>query len=82
MYREAASHIYTALTLQATDDAAAHAPSPDAGAGVTSAALWETLRVALELLDRSDLANLTSRRGELSPLFLSKRSNESEMGKQ
>lgn len=67
MYRDAASHIYTALTLQATNDSAQAQLQPDVGldgkeAGVTSSSLWETLRVSLELLGRSDLADLTSKR--------------------
>lgn len=63
MYKDAASHIYTALTLQseATEhDQVGGAQSEDHG--VTSSSLWETLRVACELMDRPDLAAMTSHR--------------------
>ena len=51
MYQEAAEHAYTALTLQ-------HASDDDVplGKNLQSTNLWETLRVALELMDRPDLA--------------------------
>lgn len=51
MYQDAAVHIYTALTLQQ-----AEAERLGEGGVKESASLWETFRVALELLNRSDLA--------------------------
>lgn len=70
MYRQAALHIYTALTLQSesvdlSQDAVAREQSNLLGSGVngvTSSSLWETLRVACELMDRPDLANYAVQR--------------------
>lgn len=63
MYKDAASHIYTALTLQS--ESAHEEPNDnqmEVGGGITSSSLWETLRVACELMDRPDLATLTKQR--------------------
>lgn len=60
MYREAASHIYTALCLQSESvDLSGDAMMQEAAknGSVTSTSLFETLRVCCELLDRPDLAN-------------------------
>lgn len=63
MYRDAASHIYTALLLQSESVDAAEAAGGATGAslgsgsaGIASTSLWETLRVACELMNRPDLA--------------------------
>ncbi|KAJ1020781.1 hypothetical protein NDA16_004171 [Ustilago loliicola] len=60
MYQDAAEHIYTALTLQQAEaeqlgmvNGGKDANRPSSA---TSGSLWETFRVALELLNRSDLA--------------------------
>ncbi|CDU25625.1 related to peroxisomal targeting signal receptor [Sporisorium scitamineum] len=60
MYQDAAEHIYTALTLQQAE-AETLGMVNDAN-GATSGSLWETFRVSLELLNRSDLAVKCSRR--------------------
>ncbi|TKY86347.1 hypothetical protein EX895_004496 [Sporisorium graminicola] len=54
MYQDAAEHIYTALTLQQAE--AETLGMVNDATGATSGSLWETFRVALELLNRSDLA--------------------------
>lgn len=60
MYQDAAEHIYTALTLQ---QAEAETLGTAGGKGsATSGSLWETFRVALELLNRSDLAAKCAKR--------------------
>lgn len=60
MYQDAAEHIYTALTLQQAEaETLGMAAEKDSA---TSGSLWETFRVALELLNRSDLAAKCSRR--------------------
>ncbi|EPQ29468.1 uncharacterized protein PFL1_03223 [Pseudozyma flocculosa PF-1] len=66
MYQDAATHIYTALTLQQAETETldsvgrSRSPSPSTSSAVksgpTSGSLWETFRVSLELLNRSDLA--------------------------
>ena len=63
MYKDAASHIYTALTLQseATENDQLGGAQGESH-GVTSSSLWETLRVACELMDRPDLSALTAQR--------------------
>uniref|UniRef100_V5ETI9 Peroxisomal targeting signal receptor n=2 Tax=Kalmanozyma brasiliensis (strain GHG001) TaxID=1365824 RepID=V5ETI9_KALBG len=65
MYQDAAEHMYTALTLQQAE--AEQLGMVNGGNGgekgsATSGSLWETFRVALELLNRSDLAAKCSRR--------------------
>lgn len=64
MYQDAASHIYTALTLQSesSDEDLQKEQTQQVSGGVTSSSLWETLRVACELMDRPDLAALTRER--------------------
>ncbi|MCO5598712.1 hypothetical protein L7F22_052810 [Adiantum nelumboides] len=67
MYREAASHIYTALCLQSesvdlSGDAMMQETTATArNSSVTSSSLFETLRVCCELLDRPDLADLAAK---------------------
>ncbi|GAC95714.1 hypothetical protein PHSY_003290 [Pseudozyma hubeiensis SY62] len=60
MYQDAAEHIYTALTLQQAE-AETLGVAAEKGTA-TSGSLWETFRVALELLNRSDLASKCARR--------------------
>lgn len=69
MFEEAARHCYTALSLQ--DAARQTNRQLDHGSGVVNSSseaesdngsLWETMRVALELMDRPDLALVTQRR--------------------
>jgi peroxin-5 len=62
MYQDAASHIYTALTLQSESSEEDLQNEQSSSGGVTSSSLWETLRVACELMDRPDLALLTRER--------------------
>ncbi|PWZ02043.1 TPR-like protein [Testicularia cyperi] len=58
--KDAAEHIYTALTLQQAEvetlDMVSTPGDPNRPSSATSGSLWETFRVALELLNRSDLA--------------------------
>lgn len=60
MYQDAAEHIYTALTLQQAEaetmDMVSTPGDPNRPSSATSGSLWETFRVALELLNRPDLA--------------------------
>lgn len=57
-YEEAASHLLDALLLQETD-----AVQSDLTArGVTSSALWDSLRTTFNQLQRSDLAALCDKR--------------------
>ncbi|WFC95563.1 hypothetical protein MBRA1_002212 [Malassezia brasiliensis] len=53
MYRDAAEHAYTALTLQHASD---EERAPEELRGAQNRSLWEILRVSLELLQRPDLA--------------------------
>lgn len=63
MYQDAAEHIYTALTLQQAEAETLGMVAGDkAHNGASSGSLWETFRVALELLNRSDLAAKCSKR--------------------
>ena len=66
MYQDAAEHIYTALTLQQAEaetlGMAGNDVASGKGSGATSGSLWETFRVSLELLNRSDLAARCARR--------------------
>ncbi|SJX62154.1 related to peroxisomal targeting signal receptor [Sporisorium reilianum f. sp. reilianum] len=66
MYQDAAEHIYTALTLQQAEAETLGMANDATGAGgaggATSGSLWETFRVSLELLNRSDLAAKCSSR--------------------
>ena len=63
LYQDAASHIYTALTLQSESaDVGVDTQEADRSGGVTSNSLWETLRVSCELMNRPDLANLAMSR--------------------
>lgn len=71
LYQDAASHIYTALTLQSESFDDDHHDqqrvnqldaSTNNGGGVTSSSLWETLRIACELMNRPELASLTKER--------------------
>ncbi len=56
MYQDAAEHMYTALTLQQAEaETLQKVGGGDKGTS-SSGSLWETFRVALELLNRSDLA--------------------------
>ena len=56
MYQDAAEHIYTALTLQQAEAETMDMVGGERPSSATSGSLWETFRVALELLNRSDLA--------------------------
>lgn len=65
MYQDAAEHMYTALTLQQAEAeqlGMINGGSANDKGSATSGSLWETFRVALELLNRSDLAAKCSRR--------------------
>lgn len=65
LYQDAASHIYTALTLQSEgseDDVQQESLDSSTSGGVTSNSLWETLRIACELMNRPELASLTKER--------------------
>ncbi|WFD04594.1 hypothetical protein MOBT1_003307 [Malassezia obtusa] len=53
MYQDAAEHAYTALALQHASD---EEQAPQELRGAQNSSLWEILRVSLELLQRSDLA--------------------------
>ena len=60
MYQDAAEHIFTALTLQQAERETLDMASPgdpNRPSSATSGSLWETFRVALELLNRPDLAS-------------------------
>jgi peroxin-5 len=60
-YDEAAQHILDALVLQGQD--AAEGPQPlQVSRGVTSAALWDSLKTTYLHLQRSDLASLCDER--------------------
>jgi peroxin-5 len=71
LYQDAASHIYTALMLQSESAMGEGGDGmmqqdqqefDNNGGGVASGSLWETLRVSCELMNRSDLADLTKDR--------------------
>ncbi|KDN51389.1 hypothetical protein K437DRAFT_290154 [Tilletiaria anomala UBC 951] len=62
LYQDAAEHIYSALSIQASQSAHLQPATDGKEAGVGSTSLWETFRVALELMGRPDLANLCSAR--------------------
>nr|CDI57205.1 related to peroxisomal targeting signal receptor [Melanopsichium pennsylvanicum 4] len=62
MYQDAAEHMYTALTLQQAEAETLGGMAGDKNADATSGSLWETFRVALELLNRSDLAAKCAKR--------------------
>ena len=68
LYQDAAEHIFSALSIQASQSAQMQQSQSSSGlegqaeAGVGSSSLWETFRVALELMERHDLANLCSQR--------------------
>lgn len=73
MYAESAEHCYTALALQDAHRAAQSQGgyggdgesvkhSSSSGGGDNNASLWETMRVALELGGRPDLAERTAKR--------------------
>ncbi|KAF9432009.1 hypothetical protein BGZ76_011410 [Entomortierella beljakovae] len=63
-HREAAEHLLSALALQKAGDAArglmvgspSEVPHPDAGPGGMSQNVWETLKMTMYMLGRSDLA--------------------------
>ncbi|KAK3823748.1 MAG: hypothetical protein JOS17DRAFT_753272 [Linnemannia elongata] len=63
-HREAAEHLLSALSLQNAGDAArglmvgssTAGPQPDGGIGGMSQNVWETLKMAMYMLGRSDLA--------------------------
>ncbi|KAF9176805.1 hypothetical protein BGZ51_009475 [Haplosporangium sp. Z 767] len=63
-HREAAEHLLSALSLQNAGDAArglmvgssSVGPQPDGGVGGMSQNVWETLKMAMYMLGRSDLA--------------------------
>jgi len=64
-HREAAEHLLSALSLQNAGDAArglmvgssAAGPQPDGGIGGMSQNVWETLKMAMYMLGRTDLAH-------------------------
>ncbi|PWN50225.1 TPR-like protein [Violaceomyces palustris] len=57
MYQDAVEHLFTALTLQqAESDSLPSHPELRPNNNATNNSLWETFRVALELLNRPDLA--------------------------
>ncbi|KAJ1025575.1 hypothetical protein NDA18_003918 [Ustilago nuda] len=67
MYQHAAEHVYTALTLQQAEEEQLGGLVQGGKDGyrqssATSASLWETFRVALELLNRCDLASRCAHR--------------------
>ncbi|KAK4704746.1 peroxin-5, partial [Phenoliferia sp. Uapishka_3] len=61
-YESAVEHLMTSLSLQEADHELQDGDGNNQASGVTSQTLWDSLNVALLMMHRSDLANLTSSR--------------------
>lgn len=62
MFHDAAQHILDALVLQDIDSSAEGNTAGDASSGISSSALWDSLRTTCLHLQRHDLVTLCEKR--------------------